>query len=66
MEPGGGVGVRLMREAIRVHIKLIHVLYSRNKHIIKQLYSLKTMELDLDIAFKMGLLQYIRICYITC
>lgn len=67
MEPGGGVGVRLMREGICIYIKLIHVVVQQKQTHYKAItLQLKTMELDLDIALKMGFFQYIGICYVTC
>ena len=53
-----------MRDGTRIYIKLIHVVVQQKQtHYKAIILQLKIMELDLDIALKMGFFQYME--YVT-
>ena len=54
------------RGDMRIHKADSCFVQQKQTHYKAIILQLKTMELDLDIALKMGFFQYIRICYITC
>ena len=60
-------GKEIQNQRIYVYVYLIDfVVQQKQTHYKAITLQLKTMELDLDIALKMGFFQYIGICYVTC